>query len=126
MTDDRTRNGPAQPPSLAEAIDRLADERGDIHRHDSGVVVEYVRGATVFATCHGGSFGFRLRPEIAAAALRTPDTTLSARGHDWISLQPHAVDAFALDRALAWFESAWRRAGEPYQPLPLATPARPN
>ena len=35
----------------------------------------------------------------------------SARGADWISLSGAIADQFALDRAVAWFESAWRLAG---------------
>jgi hypothetical protein len=112
MTDDRTHNGYTQPPSLIEAIDRLTDELDDIHRHESGTVVEYVRGVTVFAVRQGTIVGFRLRPEVVEAALHTSDTVRSSRGTDWITLQPRTVDGFVLDRALAWFESAWRLAAE--------------
>jgi hypothetical protein len=112
MTDDGIHNGHAQAPSLTDAIDRLADELDDIHRHESGTLIEYVRGATVFAVRQGTIAGFRLRSDVAEAALRTPDTVRSSRGPGWITLQPRIVDAFALDRALAWFESAWRLADE--------------
>ena len=40
MTDHRTVNGRTEAPSLNEAIDRLADELGDIHRHESGTLAE--------------------------------------------------------------------------------------
>jgi hypothetical protein len=63
MTDDRTHNGQTQSPSLSEAIDRLADELDEIHRHESGTLVEYVRSATVFAVRQGTIVSFRLRPE---------------------------------------------------------------
>ena len=122
MTDDLT-NKP-QLPSLTEAIDRLADALDDIHRHESGTLVEYVRGVTVFAVLQGTIAGFRLRPEIAEAALQTADTVRSSRGAGWITLQPRAVDGFTLDRALAWFESAWRLAGE--APDGRRSPPRPN
>jgi hypothetical protein len=112
MNDDRTHNGHTESPSLGEAIDRLADELDEIHRHESGNVVEYVRGSTVFAVQQALIVSFRLRSEVVEAALRTPDTVRSSRGSDWITLQPRAVDGFALDRALAWFESAWRLAGD--------------
>jgi len=53
---------------------------------------------------------FRLDPAVAVAALRTPDTKPSRRGPDWISFKPAGLDDHALDRAEAWFASAWRRA----------------
>jgi len=124
MTDDRTGNGHTEAPSMSEAIDRLADELADIHRHESGTLVEYVRGATVFAARQGTIVSFRLRPEVAEAALGTADTGRSSRGAGWIALQPRVVDGFALDRALAWFESAWRLAGE--SPDDRPAPPRPN
>lgn len=124
MTDDRTVNGRTEAPNLNEAIDRLADELGDIHRHESGTLAEYVRGATVFAARQGTIVSFRLRAEVAEAALGTADTGRSSRGAGWIALQPRVVDGFALDRALAWFESAWRLAGE--SPDDRPAPPRPN
>jgi len=124
MTEDQGRDGGRQIPSLAEAIDRLADELDEIHRHGAGQVVEYVRGATPFAAREGDTVSFRLRPEVVAAGLRTADTALSMRGHDWITLKPSVVDGFALDRALSWFESAWRLAGQ--LPLFQPPPSRPN
>jgi hypothetical protein len=124
MTDERTGNGHAQGPSLSDAVDRLADELDEIHRHESGTLVEYVRGATVFAARQGSILSLRLRPEVAEAALRTSDTVRSSRGQGWITIQPRVVDAFALDRALAWFESAWRLAAE--SPDDGTPPARPN
>ena len=53
---------------------------------------------------------FRLDPAVAAAALRTPDTSPSPRGADWVAFSPAALDGHALDRAKAWLASAWRRA----------------
>jgi len=123
MTDDRGRDGGSQMPSLADAVDHLADELDEIHRRRSAYAVEYLRGGVVFAAREEGRVSFRLRAEVVAAGLQTADTTLSARGSDWIALQPRVVDGFALDRALAWFESAWRLAGESPQAPP---PARLN
>src|SRR5271157_2823653 len=74
------------------------------------------RSSVLFATRENGWLNFRLRPEIAAAALRTPDTAVSSRGREWVSLAPAALDSFALDRATAWFEVAWRLAGESAAP----------
>jgi hypothetical protein len=124
MTEDRSPIGDVQMPSLVEAIDRLADELDDIHRHASGQAVEYVRGTTVFAAREGNRVSFRLRPELAGAALNTPDTAQSARGPEWVALLPSRVDGFAIDRGLAWFESAWRYAGE--QLTPPQASSRPN
>jgi hypothetical protein len=118
MTDGQRPNGKAPTESLAEATDRLAAALDDVGRHVVGKAVEYARAGVTFATLDAGRLSFRLRPEIVAAALRTPDTTPSSRGHEWIALALVATvpDSFALDRAEAWFESAWRFAGESTQP----------
>jgi hypothetical protein len=59
-----------------------------------------------------GVLEVRLRPAIAAAALRTPDVTASPRGAGWVRFAPAAFDDFARDRAVAWLESAVRLAEE--------------
>ena len=61
----------------------------------------------------GAVADFRLDPAVAGAALRTPDTAPSRRGPDWVSFSPETLDDHALDRAEAWFGSAWRRAERP-------------
>ncbi|MBA2720538.1 MAG: hypothetical protein H0U52_15045 [Chloroflexi bacterium] len=66
-------------------------------------------GATTFAMLTGDLAEFRLDPLVVAAALRTPDTAPSPRGHDWISFAPTLLDDPAVDRAEAWFLSAHRR-----------------
>ncbi len=100
------------------AIDRLANELEGTARRESGGVVEFVRDGIVFAARERTGLTFRLRPEIVFAALRTPDTSPSARGSEWIVLESTADDAFTLDRARAWFEAAWRFAGEVSEPPP--------
>ena len=65
-----------------------------------------------FAVISGGGLEFRLRPQVARAALRTPDTAPSSRGSGWVRFEPMLVDDFSRDRALAWLESAWRLADE--------------
>jgi hypothetical protein len=70
----------------------------------------WAAGPTVFATLVGDRAEFRLDPRVAAAALRTPDTEPSPRGTDWIAFAPTVVDDHAVDRAEAWFLSAYRRA----------------
>jgi hypothetical protein len=113
MTEDHPKgNGVAHVESPTAAMDRLALELDEVRRREVGKAVEYDRVGVVFAEREAGRLSFRLRAEIVAAALRTPDTSPSARGPDWVALAPAAADVFALDRAVAWFETAWRLAGE--------------
>ncbi len=65
-----------------------------------------------FATVEPGRAAFELRPDVAAAALRTPDVSSGSRGAGWVSFAPPVLDDFARDRAIAWLESAWRLADE--------------
>ena len=72
--------------------------------------VEFRRGERPFAVLEpdGRAASFRLSTAVASAALRTPDTTASPRGQGWVTLRPVELDGHAVDRATAWFESAWR------------------
>jgi hypothetical protein len=65
-----------------------------------------------FAALAGDLVELRLRPVVAAAALRTPDTAASRRGPGWVGFAPPTLDEFARDRAAAWLESAWRFADD--------------
>jgi hypothetical protein len=69
------------------------------------------REAAVFAVlgADGTTAEFQLDPAIAAAAVRTPDTAPSQRGHGWVRFRPPMLDGHAVDRATAWFISAFRR-----------------
>ena len=69
------------------------------------------RGSVEFAVV--GPFGaeIRLDRQVAAAAVRTPDTAPSPRGPEWVRFNPRELDAHALDRLQAWLELAHRRAG---------------
>ena len=98
-------------PTLPGAIDELAAQLEGVRTRDTGTAIEYALDGRVFAAREGERVAFRLFPEIVDAALRTPDTARSSRGTDWVSLAPATVDGFAIDRARAWFESAWRLAG---------------
>ena len=91
---------------LAEAAQGLAGVTTDA----SATVVTWAAGPSVFATLDGNRAEFRLDPQVAAAALRTPDTSPSPRGADWIGFAPPVLDDHAVDRAEAWFLSAQRRA----------------
>ena len=110
MTDESPAGRPIESP--AQAIERLARELEGIRRSEVGKAVEFDRAGVVFATREAGRLSFRLRVEIVTAALKTPDTASSERGSDWVSMAPAVVDSFVLDRATAWFEIAWRIAGE--------------
>jgi hypothetical protein len=57
-----------------------------------------------------GAGEFRLDPAVAAAARRTPDTSPSEHGPDWVRFAPATLDDHAADRAVAWLGSAARRA----------------
>ena len=76
---------------------------------DGGVA--WSRGTVAFAVlgAAGRSAEFLLDPAIAAAAVHTPDTEPSPRGQGWVRFQPNELDGHAVDRATAWFVSAWRR-----------------
>jgi len=67
-------------------------------------------GGLLFATVVRDRAEFRLDPAVVAAALRTPDTSRSGRGADWVAFAPAELDRHAIDRATAWLASSWRRA----------------
>ena len=110
--------------SPAEAIDKLAVELDGVARREAGQAVEYDYAGVVFARGDGVELSFRLRSEIVAAALRTPDTARSPLGAEWVALASTSKDSFTLDRARAWFQTAWRLAGEA-KPGPHSTEQRP-
>jgi hypothetical protein len=71
---------------------------------------EFRRDRRPFGFAVGNVVEVQLDPEIAEAALRTPSTGASLRGPDWVRLAPDSVTQMDLDRARAWFLSAWRAA----------------
>ena len=77
---------------------------------DGGTV--FLAGDTTVAlvSADGSTAEFRLDPAVAAAAQRTPDTSASERGPDWVRFSPADLDDHAIDRAVAWLGSAARRA----------------
>lgn len=64
-----------------------------------------------FAVLAGAIVELRVGPAIAAAAVRTPDVSGSGRGAEWIAFSPRTLEGPDLDRLLAWFAAAYRRAG---------------
>jgi hypothetical protein len=73
---------------------------------------EVTAAGIVVAAFGADALEARLRPAVASAALRTPDTSPSERGRGWVRFAPAALDDFARDRALAWLESAVRLGAE--------------
>ena len=102
MTDDP---GVALANALAAAAERIG-----VGSAISGPTTNWSRGDRAFAILTGGVLEVRLDGPIAAAARRTPDTSASRRGPEWVRFAPPELDAMALDRAQAWFEAAWRRS----------------
>ena len=102
---------------LAALLGTLADERAAadppaLEQHDLGGVVEYLRSGKPFAAASDASAEFRLRPDVASAAVRTPDVRASDRGPEWVTFTPPDLDRFAVDRLTAWFDFAWRHAAD--------------
>jgi hypothetical protein len=94
---------------LADVLEDVADELG-AGRHDLGGATEFHRAGIAFAISGPHGAEFRLRPDVAVAALRTPAVTASERRPGWVRFDPQQLDQFGLDRATAWFEAAWREA----------------
>ncbi len=95
---------------VGELLSRLTGELGEVAAVPSGAATEFRRGNQVFAALHGGQVSLRLRPDIAEAALRTPGTSASTRGADWIEFQPDPSNQQDVDRLQAWLTIGWRAA----------------
>ena len=97
--------------TLREVAVRALDALDDTQEASESGGTVYARGGRPFALVSEAALEVRLEPFVAQAALRTPDTTTSDRGPDWVRFSPRALDRFAADRAAAWIEHAWRHAG---------------
>jgi hypothetical protein len=100
-------------PTLAEVLEEAADQLAGVAVHlAADGSLEYRIGDRVFAVFGAGGIAasFRLSRAVADAALRTPDTEPSSRGPEWVTLRASVPDDHALDRAVAWLESAARHA----------------
>ncbi len=99
---------------VAELLEAEADELAGV---DEAVTTDgtrmWSRTGRPFATvsADGTVAEFALDPAVAAAAIRTPDTSPSTRGAGWVRFAPTDLDDHAADRATAWFTSAHRRLG---------------
>lgn len=94
-------------------LDVVADAAAELDGVQAAPAVEgmeWRRAGRPFAAVAGDAAEFRLDPLVANAALRTPDTTTSERGVEWVHFSPAVLDGHAIDRARAWLVSAWRRA----------------
>ena len=96
--------------SVSGLVDRLTGELGGVSRREIGGTAEYLRGGSVFAVVRGQQVELRVRPDIAEAALRTPSTSVSGRGADWIVFEPNSNEAQDVDRLRAWLTIGWRTA----------------
>ena len=95
---------------MATLFDATVAGLGGVERATEGSAVVIRRASRIFAALDGGRLEVDLGPTVADAACRTPDATGSSRGSDWVTFQPALLDRFAVDRAVAWIEHAWRRA----------------
>jgi hypothetical protein len=96
--------------SLAALLASRADLLEGLTATQAGRGTDYRLDDALVASVAGDVAEFRLRDDVASVALRTPDVTASSRGAGWVRFAPRRLDGHGRDRALAWFESAWRRA----------------
>lgn len=104
--DEADGPGPTLRELAVEALDGLTEVTSAM---EGGTTV-YARAGHPFAGLIEDEIDVRLEPLVATAALRTPDTTESARGRGWVRFAPPSLDRFAADRVVAWIEHAWRHA----------------
>jgi len=100
-------------PTLATTLAGFATGLADVRVLIAGDAMTWSRGETAFAALRGGTVELRLDREVAAAALKTPDTAASQRGPEWVGYAPGTLEGSDLDRLTAWFALAHRRAAPP-------------
>ena len=98
------------PDDLAALLLAVAAELGAEPAVAEGGAVELRAGGAPVATAQASALEARVGQDIAAAALRTPDTAASRRGPEWIRFTPDELDGHTRDRARAWISVAWQRA----------------
>jgi hypothetical protein len=96
--------------TLEEFLSELAVELGATIDRTSPPTMEFRRDRRTFAVATGSTVDLRLDSEIAVAALGTPSTQASQRGPEWVRLTVDTTQTHDLDRARAWFLSAYRNA----------------
>lgn len=104
------------------AVVEAAAAGSEATRATRSSAVDYEVNGSVVASVGLSGAEFHLGPDVAPAALGTPDTVASPRGAGWVLFRPRTLDRFAIDRAAAWFGLAVRLGlrGSP----PPASPAR--
>ena len=105
MTDE-----PVSDLTLLDVLMAAAEGLPGVEVEGEGGARRWTSGGVLFAVFEGDGAELRLDPIVARAALRTPDTSLSTRGPEWVAFTPDVLDDGAVDRAEAWFLSAHRRA----------------
>jgi hypothetical protein len=95
---------------LSELLEGAAADLDPVEAVIDGDGVEWSRSGRAFAAVGPAGAAFRLPSVIGRAALGTPNTSTSERGPDWVAFAPPELDRTAVDRAVAWFEAAWRHA----------------
>ena len=98
------------PQDMVELLEETADLDDPVEVSVGADGTTYLLGGRPFAWARALAFEVQLGPDIAAAALRTPDVSASTRGAGWIRLEPTVVEDHAADRVVAWFEMARRIA----------------
>ena len=98
---------------LSATLEELSAASVDVSVVVRGGTTDYARGGQPFAVRDGEAIELRLLAEIAEAAQRTPSTSASSRGDDWVRFAPSEWDDHARNRLEAWFRVAWRFAADP-------------
>lgn len=97
--------------TFRSVIEEAAEALPGIEVARPGRETSWSRGGRVFAVLDDTGAELRLDVPIAAAAMKTPDTSASARGPEWVRFAPSTLDGHAVDRLTAWFGLGYRRAG---------------
>src|SRR5205807_10333312 len=95
---------------LRERVAALARALDDATSEPAADIETWSVADRPFAILHGQAIEIRMDPAVAHAATRTPDTSASNRGPEWIRFEPAVLDEHAVDRLEAWFAHAYRRA----------------
>jgi len=99
-------------PDLMVLAAELAAELGEVRVTGDGGIVSYERDGVIFARVSADVLEVRLPGDIAEAAARTPDAAVVPGESGWIRFSPQGRERHVTDRASAWFQTAWRYAGE--------------
>ena len=110
--DEEVEDLVAPRPTLADLVADELDGLADVERSNAAGSTIYSRAGHPFARVDAAELEVHLEARVAQAALRTPDASASDRGPAWVRFRPRALDRFAVDRAAAWIEHAWRHAAD--------------